>query len=262
MTEDPTPEVLAYLLDEMDRPRRAAFEVQLARDPAIVALVKSVADSLTTDALEQTAAMPLSAAEVSQASIGVLAAVERSHGQRRASLGRYLWPLAAAVLLALNVGQWIVHSRPPALTVDLVDNSEAAPLKNPGAVPTGLHVGGNPPAPPQPAGTATLSITQTLTITHTYAWSAFDRTSHLGVLDLHNLPAVAADKALQLWVLPAGARRFEPVGEIPSQFYGHSGSITYKLAPTLATPAQIMITVERRSVTPISPSGTVVLHGP
>jgi len=274
MIEDLTPEVLAYLLDEMDRPRRAAFESLLARDPSVAALVKSVADSLAADALAQTPATALSFADRSKMTVSVLAQIEPGVSPHRRDFGRYFWPAAAAALLALNVGQWIVHSRTPSLTVDLVggdhgergkrgglDYVEPAPLKAPGVVATGLHAGGAPAAP-LPPGTTTVSISQTITLIRPYAWSAFDRVRHQGVLDLHNLPNVAADQLLELWIQPAGSKRFEAVGEIPPQFYGGSGSITYKLSSTEITPAQILITVERRATRPTSPSATIVLHGP
>jgi len=274
MIEDLTPEVLAYLLDEMDRSRRAAFESLLARDPAAAALVKSVADSLAADALAQTPPTPLSFADRSQMTVSVLAQIEAGSRPNRRGFGRYLWPAAAGALLALNVGQWIAHSRTPSLTVDLVgsdhgergkrnslDNVEPAPLKAPGVVATGLHPGAAP-ATPLPPGTTTVSISQTITLTHPYAWHAFDRVRHQGVLDLHNLPNLPADQLLQLWVLPAESKRFEPVGEIPKEFYGRSGSITYKLSSPELSPAQILITVERRSTRLTSPSGTIVLRGP
>jgi hypothetical protein len=92
--------------------------------------------------------------------------------------------------------------------------------------------------------------------------SLFDQTQDQGYLDLYNLPQVSADQSLQLWVEPAGSQSFQNVGEIPSQFYGESGGVYYKLPAGTPTPAQIMITVENRGATPAAPTGTVVLRGP
>ncbi len=287
MTEDLSPLVLAYLLNELDPLARSDFEIRLARDPALAALLKSLADGLTEDVLANTPAPPLRLGERNEMTAALLAAVESVPAAPRCLRFKlYLWPAAAAVLLALNVGQWLSRSRPDALTVDLVDGdrtaqgkrstlvySEPAPLHQAGVVPVmamGGHLSGPNPAPSASNGSVNSSVSFSQSITvgavqdaqHPYAWSAFDRTRHQGVLDLHNLPSVAADRSLQFWVLPAGSKSFERVGEIPPQYYGRSGSVTYKLSSTTVNPVQILITIERRGPAPTLPSSAVVLHGP
>jgi hypothetical protein len=95
-----------------------------------------------------------------------------------------------------------------------------------------------------------------------YAWSVFDESQREGFLNLYNLPAVPAGQSLQLWVQPVGSTTFENVGAIPSQYYGGSGSVYYKLPSQTETPSQILITVEPSQAVPTAPAGTVVLRGP
>jgi len=285
MTEDLSTLVLAYLLNEMDPLERSDFEVRLTWDPALAALLKSTADGLAEDLLTNNPAPPLRLGERNEMTAALLSAVKSLPvSPRRFRFKPYLWPAAAALLCALNLGQWLSHSRPSALTVDLVDGdrtaqgkrstlvySEPAPLHQAGVVPV-MTTGARPSGPATSASggsvNSSVSFSQTISIgaapdaQHPYAWSAFDRARHQGVLDLHNLPAVAADRSLQFWVLPAGSKTFERVGEIPPQFYGHSGSVTYKLPSADANPAQILITIERRGGAPTVPSAAVVLHGP
>jgi anti-sigma-K factor RskA len=92
--------------------------------------------------------------------------------------------------------------------------------------------------------------------------SLFDQGQNQGYLDLYNLPTVPSDRSLQLWVQPTGSETFQNVGEIPSQFYGESGGVYYKLPAGTATPSQIMITIEPRATVPVAPTGAVVLRGP
>jgi len=96
----------------------------------------------------------------------------------------------------------------------------------------------------------------------TYAWSVFDENDHQGYLNLYNLPTVAPDQALQLWIMPQNSNTFQSVGQVPDQYYGQSGSVVYKLAPDTLTPAQLLITIEPRSTPPLSPTGPTVLRGP
>jgi hypothetical protein len=95
-----------------------------------------------------------------------------------------------------------------------------------------------------------------------YAWSVFDETERQGYLNLYNLPTVAADQTLQLWVKPADSTEYQRVGEVPAQFYGGSGSLYYKLPDSSATPAEILVTQEKRDVPVKKPTGPTVLRGP
>ena len=95
-----------------------------------------------------------------------------------------------------------------------------------------------------------------------YAWSVFDETEGQGYLNLYNLPVVPADQALQLWVKSADSADYRPVGEVPAQFYGSSGSLYYKLPDSTATPTDILITREPRNPAATKPTGPRILHGP
>jgi hypothetical protein len=95
-----------------------------------------------------------------------------------------------------------------------------------------------------------------------YAWAVFDEQESRGYVNLYNLPPVAADQSLQLWVKPLEATTYYLVGEVPAQLAGGSGSYYYTLPPTSPPPAEILITQEPRNVPPTEPAGTVVLRGP
>jgi hypothetical protein len=112
---------------------------------------------------------------------------------------------------------------------------------------------------PVSAGTSPSAAPPT---TEPYAWSVFDESQSQGYLNLYNLPTVSAGQSLQLWVQPVGSSTFENVGAIPSQYYGGSGSVYYKLGSQSAIPSQILITVEPSQAVPTTPTGTVVVRGP
>lgn len=92
--------------------------------------------------------------------------------------------------------------------------------------------------------------------------SFFTAAEDQGYLDLYNLPEVPADQLLQLWVEPAGSETYQPVGEIPAEFYGGSGSVDFKLPADSLRPAKILITIEPRTSDLAAPTGPVVLHSP
>ncbi|QYM79688.1 hypothetical protein K0B96_03445 [Horticoccus luteus] len=95
-----------------------------------------------------------------------------------------------------------------------------------------------------------------------YAWSVFDEAEHQGYLNLYHLPTVPEGQSLQLWVKPADSTIYERVGEVPAEFYGHSGSVYYQLPETSATPVEILVTQEPKGAPPEAPTGPEVLHGP
>jgi hypothetical protein len=115
----------------------------------------------------------------------------------------------------------------------------------------GQNIAGSPPGQ-----------TSSAAETEPYAWSVFDEVENQGYLNLYHLPQVPADQALQLWVKPVDAGDYQHVGAVPSQFYGGSGSLYYKLPESSATPVEILITQEPRNAPPAKPKGAVVLHGP
>lgn len=64
-------------------------------------------------------------------------------------------------------------------------------------------------------------------------------------------------------VLRTGAGEYEPVGEIPRQIYGGSGTIAYQLRPGNGAPAKFQITIEPAGTNvPAKPSSEVVCSGP
>lgn len=95
-----------------------------------------------------------------------------------------------------------------------------------------------------------------------YAWSVFDETQHRGFLNLYNLPTPPAGQTLQLWVRSAVDTAYTRVGEVPEQYFGGSGSITYRLPGENQPPAEILITQEPVNAPPGQPTGEPVLRGP
>ena len=125
---------------------------------------------------------------------------------------------------------------------------------DPGAGSVGVGVAGGTLLPGGNAGN--------LPAESPYAWSVFDEKEHRGYLNLYNLPPVAGTDTLQVWVKPADSQEFQAVGQVPSQFHGRSGSVTYELPPGSTTPAEVLITLEPRQNRPARPTGPVVLRGP
>lgn len=95
-----------------------------------------------------------------------------------------------------------------------------------------------------------------------YAWSVFDDKEGRGYLNLYNLPQLASEQSLQLWVKPADGVDYVRVGEVPAAFHGGNGSVQYTLPEQNTAPAEILITVEPRGEPAPQPTGATVLRGP
>ncbi len=95
-----------------------------------------------------------------------------------------------------------------------------------------------------------------------YAWSVFDESSGRGFLNLYNLPETPAGQSLQLWVRAAADDNYIRVGEVPPDYQGGSGSLSYTLPGATQPPAEILITAEPEDALPAQPSGPPVLRGP
>lgn len=139
-------------------------------------------------------------------------------------------------------------------------------LTEPGVVVADVTTGVNDSIDHTPTmgfGAATAGKGETLAPARAaYAWAVFDDKEHQGYLNLYDLPLVAADQSLQLWVKPVDSAEFQRVGEVPPEFYGSSGSLRYKLPEATAVPAEILITQEPRNTTADQPTGPAVLRGP
>jgi anti-sigma-K factor RskA len=172
---------------------------------------------------------------------GVLSSSTGTLPSQAASLDSFL--LSSATLPSAETSGTVSTIGGSALTLTSASGSEA--------VGPGAPAAGGSFAPPADGAA-----------TPPYAWSVFDEGEQQGYLNLYNLPLVAAGQALQLWILPQGASSFQPIGQVPAQFYGQSGSVVYKLAPNSAAPSQLLITVEPSGTTPVVPTGPTVLRGP
>ena len=109
MTEDFTSEALYYLMGELEPARGAQFERRLAADPVAAAAFKTCVDSLAEFALQLPPQAPLDAQERREILAAVLAATGADAGPKNPGWRTYLWPVAAAALLALNIAQWALH---------------------------------------------------------------------------------------------------------------------------------------------------------
>jgi anti-sigma-K factor RskA len=117
MTENFASDAHDYLLGAMEASRRAAFERELARDPAARAALKACADALAAFACEVAEPEPLSAADQRATLAAIVAATatssapetllarphERAPAARVIAWTRLAWPAAALLLLALNL---------------------------------------------------------------------------------------------------------------------------------------------------------------
>lgn len=109
MTEDFTTEAFSYLLNELDPVRRAEFEARLSRDSDAREVLKTCADSIAEFACQSAPAEDLPRAAQRQTLDAIMNAIaaEKTDSVRR--LPRFknfwrsgFWPVAAAVLIALN----------------------------------------------------------------------------------------------------------------------------------------------------------------
>lgn len=111
MTENFEIDALEYLLEEMEPERRAAFEALLAGDATARESLKACADALSRFACDTAPAEPMSAADQQAVLSTILTA---THAKPLAAArpersvitwSRFVWPIAAALLLGLNVYQ-------------------------------------------------------------------------------------------------------------------------------------------------------------
>ncbi|MCF3650409.1 anti-sigma factor [Synoicihabitans lomoniglobus] len=108
MNKDLETTALHYLLDELDPTERTAFEHRLANDPAAAAMLKSCSAALTHFARQEAPAETLPAAaqrDTLQHILGTIAAEPPRRSRRSTLLRRWAWPLAACLLLGLNLVQ-------------------------------------------------------------------------------------------------------------------------------------------------------------
>ncbi|MFT3830144.1 MAG: hypothetical protein QM691_10615 [Opitutaceae bacterium] len=94
------------------------------------------------------------------------------------------------------------------------------------------------------------------------AWSVFDAAEHEGLVNLFNLPEVADDELLALWVKGGDGESFRLIGELPPALYGGSGTVFVTLSPDTATPAEVLVTREKRGQPTEIPGTATVLRGP
>ena len=108
MTEDFNTEAFRYLLDQLDAGDRAAFEAQLARDPVAREALKACADSVARFACETAPAEAMLPSVQRAVLETVLKTVANEPRVRpwRIRWVRLAWPLAAALLLGLNLLQF------------------------------------------------------------------------------------------------------------------------------------------------------------
>ena len=96
-----------YLLNQMEAARRRAFEEELQRNPAARAALKACAQALAGFACDVAGAEAMSAADHQAALAAIVEATQplgaQGGGVRSGRWQRFLWPAAAALLLALNL---------------------------------------------------------------------------------------------------------------------------------------------------------------
>ncbi len=105
-------ESMRHLLEDTDEGTRAAFEAQLAADPAAEAEFKATADALAAFALEVAPEVAIKPGESARlaARITAMPCVAQTREPedlpRRRLWARVAWPIAAALLIGLNLWQY------------------------------------------------------------------------------------------------------------------------------------------------------------
>src|SRR5205809_3010108 len=107
MTEEFIDQALQYLLGELGIAERAAFEDRLASDSGARAALKVCADGLAGFACDTATAEPMTASDHRRTLAAILAATaDHASGSARTHAivwSRFLWPIAAAILLGLKL---------------------------------------------------------------------------------------------------------------------------------------------------------------
>ena len=125
MTNPPDLDALRYLLDDLDAEARSVFEQRLAHDPALQRTLRQTREALTHFATEAAPPESLPAADQRRVLAHVMAAMDHEPRRHpRAALRRWAWPLAACILLALNLWQF---TRPEAADGDRIARAQSAP---------------------------------------------------------------------------------------------------------------------------------------
>lgn len=76
------------------------------------------------------------------------------------------------------------------------------------------------------------------------------------------MPQVSGDHAMLIWVRAAESADYQPVGEVPREHHGRSGSVQCALSGVTTPPAEILITIEPRGTVYPRPTGPTVVRGP
>ena len=106
-------ESMRHLLEDAGEGTRAAFEAQLAADPAAEAEFKATTDALAAFALEVAPEVAIKPGESARlaARITAMPCFAHMRGQenrpRRRLWTRVAWPIAASLLLGLNLWQYL-----------------------------------------------------------------------------------------------------------------------------------------------------------
>jgi anti-sigma-K factor RskA len=134
MTEDFNLEALRYLLDELNAQARADFESRLDGDPAAREALKNCSAAIAHFAADTAPAEALQPAAQRTALAHILSAVAdepRIQPRQRSAWKRFAWPLAASVLLVLNLVQYFRPVSTDALPLNsarrLASGNPAAP---------------------------------------------------------------------------------------------------------------------------------------
>lgn len=151
MTRDDELEAMRYLLDELEPAERAAFERRIESDPTVATAVRTTSDALATLALQTAPPEALAPAD-QRAALGQVLATMAAEPDRPARLetawGRRVWPVAASLLLLLNLWQW---SRP---VYPAVDDNEAVATRAAASRTEAAGEGGARPAAGDAEGVA------------------------------------------------------------------------------------------------------------
>lgn len=265
-----------YVLDQLDAPERAAFEIRLLNDPALAAFVRELEATLSAGihALPRSNP-PSSILERVEARISEsITTTKPATRARRTGTVTWVsfarWGIAAAIALSLTtlaVQSLRQSSASPMIVFVGLDSNRNTfvelPLQSPAADPDARFIQLASLAEKLWEKPGDLPVQSNLTLTGGRGYALIDPRSLQGFIAVEQLPPIAVNQQYHLWVLDPESGQIRDAGALPLSG-SSSGLYSFMLGSTddpQSTRPNIFITVEEvgEQSLPAQPQGKVVL---